>query len=225
VEVLNMIYFKENDDVIEKYLVNFDKEEIEKLKKKIIDDCSFIKHKEYKSDSSPRFDDKFIKNFECLPTEEKKEYFEETKEIYQYSYDEYIPPYLVELIDELLNGNSKVIDKILNYDISTKSTIDDKINLVNQEFIKMPPEDITKRKLKLKELEDLLKEKELNEGQQSIKSYYEKLIELIRFDIVDLISISELSRIESFLEINLANKIINSNSKDKPYTKELKKVD
>ena len=37
-----MIYFRKNDEVIEKYLVNFDKEEIEKLKKEIIDNCSYL---------------------------------------------------------------------------------------------------------------------------------------------------------------------------------------
>ena len=37
-----MIYFRKNDEVIEKYQVDFDKEEIEKLKKEIINNCSFI---------------------------------------------------------------------------------------------------------------------------------------------------------------------------------------
>lgn len=57
-----MIYFRKNDKVIEKYQVDFNKEEIEKLKKEIIDNC-FIKHKEYESDYQPRFTDEIIKNF------------------------------------------------------------------------------------------------------------------------------------------------------------------
>ena len=44
-----MIYFRKNDEVIEKYQVDFDKEEIEKLKRKIINNCSFIQHEEYES--------------------------------------------------------------------------------------------------------------------------------------------------------------------------------
>ena len=41
----NMLYFRKNDDVIEKYQVNFDKEKIEKLKQEIINNCSFITHR------------------------------------------------------------------------------------------------------------------------------------------------------------------------------------
>lgn len=217
-----MFYFRKNDEVIEKYQVSFDKEEIEKLKKKIINNCSFIKHEEYESDYSPRFTDEIIRNFTYTPTGKEKEYFEETRDIYRYSYDEYKPPYLVELINQLLNGNSSAIDGILNYDISTKSTIDDRIDLINQEFNKIAPEDITKKKEKLKELEDLLKAKELNMNQQSIDVYYDQLIGLIKFDLIGSLQISELDRIESFLEVNLSSKMEISNSIDKPFVKSLK---
>lgn len=220
-----MIYFRKNDEVIEKYQISFDKEKIEKLKKEIINNCSFIKHEEYESDYSPIFTNKIIRNFKYTPTGKEKEYFEETREIYRYSYDEYKPPYLVELINQLLNGNSKAIDKILNYDISTKSTIDDRIDLANQEFNKIAPEDIIKKREKLKELEDLLNEKELNKNQQSIDVYYNQLVGLIKLDLIDSLPISELGRIESFLEINLSNKVEISNSKEKPFVKSLKKVD
>lgn len=218
-----MFYFRKDGEVIEKYQVSFDKEEIEKLKKKIINNCSFIKHEEYESDYSPRFTDEIIRNFTYTPTGKEKEYFEETRDIYRYSYDEYKPPYLVELINQLLNGNSKAIDKILNYDISTKSTIDDRIDLANQEFNKIVPEDIIKKKEKLKELEDLLKAKKLNKNQQSIDIYYNQLIGLIKFDLVDSLSISELCRIESFLEIDLSSRVEISNSKEKSFVKSLKK--
>lgn len=220
-----MFYFRKNNEVIEKYQVSFDKEEIEKLKKKIINNCSFIKHEEYESDYSPRFTDEIIRNFTYTPTGKEKEYFEETRDIYRYSYDEYKPPYLVELINQLSNDNSKAIDKIFNYDISIKSTIDDRINLAYQEFNRIDPENITKKKEKLKELEDLLKAKELNKNQQSIDAYYNQLIGLIKFDLVDSLSISELGRIESFLEISLFSKVEISNPKEKIFVKSLKKVD
>ena len=216
-----MFYFRKDDEVIEKYQVSFDKEEIEKLKKKIINNCSFIKHEEYESDYSPRFTDEIIRNFTYTPIGKEKEYFEETRDIYRYSYDVYKPPYLVELINQLLNGNLKAIDEILNYDISSKSSIDDRINLANQEFNKIVPEDITKKKEKLKELEDLVKARELNKGQQSIDAYYNQLIGLIKFDLVDSLSISELGRIESFLEIDLSSRVEISNSKEKSFVKSL----
>ena len=220
-----MLYFRKNGEVIEKYQVNLDKEEIEKLKNKIINNCSFIKHVEFASDYSPRFTNEIIRNFTCVRTGKQKEYFEETRDIYHYSYDEYKPPYLVKLINQLLNGNSKTIDEILNYDISTKSSIDDRINLVNQEFNSIDPEDITKKREKLKELEDLLKEKELNKNQQSIAEYYDQLIGLIKFDLIDSLPISELYRVESFLEIGLSSRVEISSSKEKPFVKSLTKVD
>lgn len=220
-----MIYLKRNNDVVEKYKVAFDKEQIEKLKNEIVNNCSFIEHKEYESDSSSiSIDVNTVKNF-TYNLIGKKEYFEEVKDVYFYQYDEYNPPYLVELINRLLKDDASAIEEILDYDISHELSIDDKIALVNKEFIEIDPKDITKRKEKLKEIERLLKEQELNKDQQSVSLYYDKLIGLINFDLIDSISISKLSRVESFLEIKLNDKLIASDSLDKVYVKSLKKVD
>lgn len=219
-----MVYLKRNNDVAEKYKVDFDKERIEKLKNEIVNKCSFIEHKEYESDSYISIDVNTVKNFMCNLIG-KKEYFEEVRDVYFYQYDEYNPPYLVELINRLLKDDSSAIEEILNYDISHELSIDDKIALVNKEFIKIDSKDITKRKEKLKEIERLLKVQELNKDQQSIEFYYDQLIGLINFDLIDSISISKISRVESFLEIKLNDKLIASDSLDKVYVKSLKKVD
>ena len=220
-----MIYFKKNDELIEKYQIIFNKEKVEKLKSEIINNCSFIKHEEYESDYSPKFTDEIIRNFKCSLTGKKKDYFEETRDIYLYSYDEYKPPYLVELINQLLKGNTKVIDKILKYDTSTTSNLDDKIRKLNQEFIRIDPENITKKKAKLDEIEELLKTKELNKNQQSIEFYYNELMKLINIVLIDSISVNELNKIEEFLEIKILNKIKINNFNEKSHTKILKKID
>lgn len=219
-----MVYLKRNNDVVEKYKFDFDKERIEKLKNEIVNKCSFIEHKEYESDSYISIDVNTVKNFMCNLIG-KKEYFEEVRDVYFYQYDEYNPPYLVELINRLLKDDSSAIEEILNYDISHELSIDDKIALVNKEFIKIDSKDITKRKEKLKEIERLLKVQELNKDQQNIEFYYDQLIGLINFDLIDSISISKISRVESFLEIKLNDKLIASDSLDKVYVKSLKKVD
>ena len=216
-----MLYFRKNDDVIEKYQVNFDKEKIEKLKQEIINNCSFITHIEFESDYTPRLSNEIIRNFKYTPTGKEREYFEETRKIYHYSYDRYEPPYLVTLINQLLNDNSKVIDQILNYEIPSKSTIDDSIDSAYKEFKEINPENVTKRAEKLKELEDLLKAKKLNINQQNIDLYYKELMELIKFNLIDSLTLSELNKIESFLEINLSSEISDSN--EKPFVKSLKK--
>lgn len=200
-----MLYFKINNNKIEKYQVIFDKEKIAKLKEKIITNCSLIEHKEYESVSNPNFnDDSIIKNFQ-RKTIGEKEYFEETKDIYHFSYDEYIPPYLVKLIDRLLKNDSKVIEEILNYQISEVS-IDERINLANQEFMKIDAENIAEKKAKLKELENLLKLKELNKNQQPINLYYIQLIKLMNFKFIDEMSLDKINKVELFLERKLIKK-------------------
>ena len=218
-----MLYFRKNDDVIEKYQVNFDKEKIKKLKQEIINNCSFITHIEYESDCAPILSNEIVRNFTYTPTGKEKEYFEETRDIYHYSYDRYEPPYLVALINQLLllNDNSKVIDQILNYEIASKSTIDDKIELAYKEFKEIDPENATKKAKKLKELENLLKAKKLNINQQNIDLYYNQLIELIKFNLIDSLPINELNKIESFLEINLSSEVEISDSNKKPFVKSL----
>lgn len=218
-----MLYFRKNDDVIEKYQVNFDKEKIKKLKQEIINNCSFITHIEYESDYAPILSNEIVRNFTYTPTGKEREYFEETRDIYHYSYDRYEPPYLVALINQLLllNDNSKVIDQILNYEIASKSTIDDKIELAYKEFKEIDPENATKKAEKLKELENLLKAKKLNINQQNIDLYYNQLIELIKFNLIDSLPINELNKIESFLEINLSSEVEISDSNKKPFVKSL----
>lgn len=222
-EGLNMLYFRKNDDVIEKYQVNFDKEKIKKLKQEIINNCSFITHIECESDYTPILSNEIVRNFTYTPTGKEREYFEETRDIYHYSYDRYEPPYLVALINQLLllNDNSKVIDQILNYEIASKSTIDDKIELAYKEFKEIDPENATKKVEKLKELENLLKAKKLNINQQNIDLYYNQLIELIKFNLIDSLPINELNKIESFLEINLSSEVEISDSNKKPFVKSL----
>ena len=218
-----MLYFRKNDDVIEKYQVNFDKEKIKKLKQEIINNCSFITHIEYEGDYAPILSNEIVRNFTYTPTGKEREYFEETRDIYHYSYDRYEPPYLVALINQLLllNDNSKVIDQILNYEIASKSTIDDKIELAYKEFKEIDPENATKKVEKLKELENLLKAKKLNINQQNIDLYYNQLIELIKFNLIDSLPINELNKIESFLEINLSSEVEISDSNKKPFVKSL----
>ncbi len=201
-----MFYFKKNNDVIEKYKVDFNREEVEKLKIQIIDNCSLTLHKEYRSTYYPRFiDESLIRNFHSTCIGEK-EYFEETKDVYLFSYDEYKPPYLTILIDRLLKLDPSAIDEILNYDLSFYLSIDDKIKLACQEFAQIDAEDVILKKEKLKELEDLLNYKELNKD-NSLVLYYNKLIKLINFELVDSILISDLKRVESFLEISTNNSL------------------
>lgn len=153
------------------------------------------------------------------------DYFVETRETVFVSYDEYNAPELVNLINRLLENDSRVLQQIFNYDISTNIPIDDKIDSINKEFFEIDIKDIEKKKAKLHELEKLLKIQELNKNQQGIEQYYNQLIELIKIKLIDSISVSELERMESFLETYLSNKIENNYSNEKPFVKALKRND
>lgn len=209
-----MKYYNLKDDVIEKYNVTFDTKKIEKIKNEIINNCSGIVHKEYKSDYSPSFSNNdIIRNYEERRTGDTKEYFEETRFIYEYSYDRYEPPYLVNLLNELLSGNN-VLEDILTYKVLNRLPIDIKIEKKEKE-IKNIDDKNTKIKIeKLNEYEKLLKLKKLNENQKPLSLYYDKLISLFKFELEDTLKIKEVKRVQQFMGLNFLEQkeIISHNS-------------
>ena len=195
-----MIYYKQNDEVIEKYNVTFDETKIIKLKERIIFECSFIKHKEYTSDYGAGFKDhKLVKNFSYKKVGEH-EYWEETRDIYKYVYDEYIPPKLVGFIDYLLKGTPTSIDAILNYNILQDISLDQRIEIATKEFNEIDINRMFVKKEKLREIDNLIKAKKMNENQKSIEPYYKELISLIKFELIDTLSVSDIDRLETFFE-------------------------
>lgn len=199
-----MKYYNLKDDVIEKYNVTFDTKEIEKIKNEIINNCSDIVHKKYRSDYSPSFSNNdIIRNYEERRTGDTKEYFEETRFIYEYSYDRYEPPYLVNLLNELLSGNN-VLKDILTYKVLDRLPIDVKIEEKEKE-LKDTDDKNTKEKIeKLKEYEKLLELKKLNKNQKPLSLYYDKLISLFKFELEDTLSIEEIKKVESFMEVKFS---------------------
>ena len=194
-----MIYFKKNNEYLEKYEVTYDKEKVEQLKQRIIFECSRVEHREYCSDyGSGIRDRKLVKNFRAVIVGEK-EYWEETRDIYKYTYDEYVPSDLVNHIDELLNDFSSSIDKIFNYDFKNDKTIDDLINEAMIKFNNMDQEDVIDKQQHLKYLDNLLESKKINSTQKDIRPYYQELIPLIGFELVDKILIDDINRVYSFL--------------------------
>ena len=81
--------------------------------------------------------------------------------------------------------------------------LEDRIKLEIEELNEI--EDITKKINRLHEIEKLLNAQKLNENQQSIESYYNRLLKLISFKLIDSLSISELDRINCFFEIDISS--------------------
>ena len=188
-----MYYFIDKKETIEKYSVSFSKEELEKLKIEIINNCSEIEHHEYEGTHGPNeFDYLRIRNYKerFVRVEESRDSLQwPDQRVYHYSYDEYKFPELVSVIDELLNGNVLVLDTIFNTNPESKGeTIDEKIRKASEELDAIDNLKIAKKREKLDELQKLIELKKLNETQKSVVPYYARLRELITLDLVDTIT-------------------------------------
>ena len=98
-----MYYFKYTDTNIEKYVVYFNRDELTNLRHKVITNCSEMIHREIDSDEELSNNSR-IRNLKRS----------NNGDTYHYSYDEYIYPRLVSIIDRLLRNDDKVIDTIAN---------------------------------------------------------------------------------------------------------------
>lgn len=198
-----MYYFIDKKETIEKYSVSFSKEELEKLKMEVINNCSEIEHHEYEGTHGPnRFDYLRIRNYKerFVRIQESRDSLQwPDQRVYHYSYDEYKFPELVSAIDELLNGNVLVLDTIFNTNPESKiETIDERIRKASAELDAIDNLKIAKKREKLDELQKLIELKKLNEKQKSVVPYYARLRELITLDLVDTITKEEIERVNQF---------------------------
>lgn len=227
-----MLYFRKNDETIEKYQVSFDKEEIEKIKKKIINNCSKKTHviRESTLSSSELINNPLGEKMSHLKkknTGRTTSYSDtsEDKTVYEYDYILITYPYLTFLVDKLLSGDETAIYDMVDYKIEYPINYDELLTQERGEINRLVdnnPEEVIK---KAENLKKLLEEKELNKNQQGTGVYYNQLVGLIKFNLIDSLPISELDRIESFLNINLSREVEISNHKERQFVKSLKKTD
>ena len=102
-----MKYFKLDKNEIVKYEININKQEIEKIRKEIIDNCSIITHKCYKTNV------KFIINDPLIYRNYEEKYIEEEK-VYEISYDYYSCDTIIRILNELLDDNLNELDYLYN---------------------------------------------------------------------------------------------------------------
>lgn len=196
-----MIYFKDTGDTIEKIKVTCDKEKLKEIREILVNRCSIAIHRETETDYSPKFDNpKLIRNMHYSYVGEK-EYFEETRDIFHYSYDELIPPYLVTIIDKLLADDPLAVEYLLNYTPSSNTTLEEKINTLTQELVNAP--NIQRKKQILADLNNLIKLHELNKTRENPDNYFEDIINSLTFYLLDTISTKDIERVESFLDMEL----------------------
>ena len=226
-----MFYVIKNDETINKYQINFDKEEIEKIKKRIINNCSKRTHVIKESTLKPS---ELINNPLCerishlkkKNTRRTTSYSDtsEDKIVYEYDYILITYPHLVFLVDKLLNDDETAIYNIMDYKVEYPINYDELLIQENEKIHKFVDNNLEEVIKKVENLKSLLEEKELNKNQQSTEIYYNQLIGLIKFNLIDSLQISELERIESFLNINLSREVEIGNSKESVFEKKKKKL-
>ena len=221
-----MFYFSKNGETIKKYQVNFDKEEIEKIKSKIINNCSRRTHVIRESTLAPN---ELVNN----PLSENISYLEmkntgrtisysdtsEDKTLYEYDYILVTYPQLVSLIDRLLNGDETAFYDIMDYKIEYPTNYNELLREEYKDTKKLADISLEEVIKKAENIEGLKEEKELNKNQQSTDAYYNQLLRLIKLDLIDSLSISELEKVESFFNVNLSSEVELENTKGSPFVK------
>ena len=200
-----MYYYVKNNDQIEKYKIEFDKEKLKRLRIEIINNCSEITHKEYNDTIEPNYLDYLkIRNYkrQKLGTVEGKGYSPD-KTLYHLSYDEYTYPYLVTLIDKLLEDGTETLTEIFE-EKQEKEILSfaERIEILSQEIDQINNLD-TKRKIsELEKLQKLLETQKLNSNQLPVSLYYPKVQELIDFKYISSMKIEDIEKLEAFFGVN-----------------------
>lgn len=142
-----------------------------------------MKHRCYKSDYGPgniSFDHIGNYSYEKVGTQD---YFEETRNVYQYEYDEYSDTLLVTLIDRLLKGDMSAISEIKDPKEEKKKEYDQGKELQKrlEKLISLDAKDINTWQLEKvkKELEAYQIDERLNRDRESDLKYYSQVLSCI----------------------------------------------
>lgn len=208
-----MNYFKKEEHFIVKYNVMIDKEKLKKLRCEIIDKCSLITHKCYKTTHRPNeFDYDHIRNYKdkLIGVIEYNDFYSMPEDQYLVEYDYYEHSSLVSLIDKLLEGNINVIEEIENFQKSNMQTHMQKeelellteqneiINNLNKAEINDRKKYIELLNQSQKKLNDFQKKKELNKNQIPEIIYCSKILECITLEKIDSIDINKVLLVKQF---------------------------
>ena len=212
-----MYYIEETDNALIKYEVELDTDRLKSLKEEIIENCSEISHHCYESDYELTHDylqNHDIRNYHFTETGKKKDYFEETRDIYKIEYDEYDHPLIVEYIDILINGDTSVIPSLENYSSfshplekleqsEARAKLDLIHYLVTKSLEEIEIESLTQSIHTLSCLkEDIIK----NKNQKSVSVYYDDVMKCITLIEVDRIDKDAIKRVEEFQDISYTKK-------------------
>ncbi len=185
-----MNYFQKNEYSIIKYEVSFDPKKVQELKKEVIENCSLVLHKnDYSSVEPDSFDTLKIRNYQ-----KNRVGVQDGHDVYLISYDEYVYPELVSIIDELLKENSDCIYKIMH------PKEDDVLSLYEEKAKEIfYRAEKTNNKEELKKLQSSVGEV-ISNDRKPVGEYYKRLKNLLVLKCRDTLPIMDLNRVLNFFD-------------------------
>ncbi len=194
-----MIYFEKGRNETIKYEVTYNVEEIKTLIDEIIDNCGAKKHITKDSTlsseeliSNAKRENIKIVNLKRTRTNKTTSYCDtsEDKEIYEYNYTSIKYPTLAVLLNRLLDGDQNAINEIMNYEIEYPENYD---NIID--WFKKNTHDQSI-------FFSLQEEKELNKNNISTEGYYNKVMKLLNFKVIEKINNTTIDAYNNFFSTN-----------------------
>lgn len=151
-----------------------------------------------------------IRNYsaEKIGIHKPNDFYASCETLYHVVYDEYKYPYLIELIDKLLNNDEEAVNEILNPNFEKEQiSIDKMINILEEKYNSISLNEIGSKREILEKLSQLYRLKELNKNQISVIEYYSKVKNFIKLKLIDYMDIELIDRVNKF------------NTKSKTYVK------
>lgn len=201
-----MIFFKKEELQYTKIDATLDLDIVKKLRTRIINDCSTIYFRTIESVNGPEIVDPLkirnVRRGKFLHTQ-KNEMGQDEK-VYEYTFFEYDYPKLVELVDEILAGNTSSLVKLLSeYEIESIPNFDEMVSNLAREVDSIDTIQSPKTKIDmLQNIYDLQLQAALNRNQISTKTYYDLLLGYITYDALAVKPVSEIDGSLDFLGIN-----------------------
>lgn len=112
-----MFYYKVDGNKIFKYEVSYDLEIVKKLQNELANDCSIEKEYTYSSVGVPRRDKNVkYKKFEYKFVDTRYDFYGDL-DIYEVNTIELINPYLYEVIEKIIGGNTNSLEELFSYKV------------------------------------------------------------------------------------------------------------
>ena len=199
-----MKQFIEKDNVVEKYDVLVDEFKLQELRLEIINNCSEIIHHDYIASEGPTdYDFLRIRNLK----EQKMSHSSYKNPIYHITYDEYIFPYLVNIIDHILQEDDDIIDELVHPDYSKEESyiMNRKKEIIMDLFLNDDVE-FSRKEKGLAEYKKLLDSEKLNSDRKDVKPYYQQVANCITFMLESIMKKEQIDEVLQFLELNNKDK-------------------